>query len=66
MDRQKLVGDLTGWVGNVSTSVLIVFVNKILMKPGTGYGFQFGTLPHSAMDAESMGPARALPPPEIS
>lgn len=40
-DRQKLV-DLTGWVGNVSTSVLIVFVNKLLMRTIGGYGFHYG------------------------
>ena len=34
-------GDLVSWAGNVSTSVFIVFVNKLLMK-STGYGFHYG------------------------
>lgn len=36
-----LVGDVSAWAGNVSTSVAIVFVNKILMN-ATGYGFKYG------------------------
>ena len=34
--------DVAAWFSNVSTSVLIVFVNKLLMK-STGYGFHFAT-----------------------
>ena len=30
------------WFLNVSTSVLIVFVNKLLMDPKKGYAFTFG------------------------
>jgi len=41
--QSKLAGDLVAWGGNVSTSVLIVFINKVLMKT-TGYGFHYGTL----------------------
>lgn len=37
----QLVGDVSAWAGNVSTSVAIVFVNKILMNV-TGYGFKYG------------------------
>ncbi len=37
----QLVGDISAWAGNVSTSVAIVFVNKILMN-ATGYGFKYG------------------------
>ena len=33
--------DLLAWAGNVSSSVLIIFVNKVLMNT-TGYGFQYG------------------------
>lgn len=43
VDAQNLA-DLTAWFGNVSTSVLIVFVNKLVMKVGGGYGFHFGAL----------------------
>eukprot|EP00884_Botryococcus_braunii_P023127 jgi/Botrbrau1/9499/Bobra.0252s0114.1 len=38
----QVVLDLGAWAGNVSTSVLIVFVNKILMS-SRGYGFCFAT-----------------------
>lgn len=37
----QLVGDISAWAGNVSTSVAIVFVNKMLMST-TGYGFKYG------------------------
>ena len=39
--EQLLVMDLLAWAGNVSSSVLIIFVNKVLMNT-TGYGFQYG------------------------
>lgn len=34
--------DVSAWAGNVSTSVLIIFINKILMSR-TGYGFRYAT-----------------------
>lgn len=34
--------DVIAWFMNVSTSVLIVFVNKLLMDPRRGYAFTFG------------------------
>ena len=34
--------DAAAWWLNVSTSVVIVFVNKLLMDPKKGYGFSFG------------------------
>jgi solute carrier family 35, member E3 len=37
----KMFLDLASWAGNVSTSVLIVFVNKVLMS-SRGYGFRYG------------------------
>lgn len=40
--KNKMLGDVLSWAGNVSTSVLIVFVNKIVMKT-TGYGFHYAT-----------------------
>lgn len=40
----SVASDAAAWVGNVSSSVLIVFVNKLLMDPRTGYKFQFGKL----------------------
>lgn len=43
-DTQKRVADGFAWFLNVSTSVLIVFVNKVLMDPKKGYGFTFGEL----------------------
>ena len=36
------VVDAAAWWLNVSTSVVIVFVNKLLMDPKKGYGFSFG------------------------
>ncbi|EFN56685.1 hypothetical protein CHLNCDRAFT_16992, partial [Chlorella variabilis] len=36
----KLLADLGAWAGNVSTSVFIVFINKLLMK---NYGYHFAT-----------------------
>ena len=42
MEKQKWA-DVGAWAGNVSTSVLIVFVNKLLMQVGKGYGFRYGT-----------------------
>ena len=38
--RSKLVYDLGAWAGNVSTSVFIVFVNKMLMK---NFGYHYAT-----------------------
>eukprot|EP00798_Chlamydomonas_sp_ICE-L_P031301 gene31301-6449_t len=35
--------DFVAWFMNVSSSVLIVFVNKVLMDPNWGYGFVFAT-----------------------
>lgn len=41
------VADAIAWGGNVSTSVAIIFINKILMS-STGYGFRYGEqVPHS-------------------
>jgi hypothetical protein len=34
--------DVFAWFLNVSTSVLIVFVNKLLMDAKNGYAFTFG------------------------
>ena len=49
----KLVADLGAWAGNVSSSVFIVFVNKVVMKPfeAGGYGFRYGEHPglHQAL-----------------
>ena len=41
LTEQKIVLDLVAWASNVSSSVLIIFVNKILMQ-ATGYGFKYG------------------------
>ena len=40
----KLIGgsDVAAWALNVSTSVAIVFSNKVLMDPRWGYKFIFG------------------------
>lgn len=40
--EEKLAIDVFAWFLNVLTSVLIVFVNKVLMDPKVGYGFVFG------------------------
>ncbi len=42
--EQKLVMDMVAWAGNVSSSVMIIFINKILMN-ATGYGFKYGGVP---------------------
>ena len=39
-DGNRLM-DAVAWGGNVSTSVAIIFINKILMS-STGYGFRYG------------------------
>ncbi|EFJ41796.1 hypothetical protein VOLCADRAFT_98177 [Volvox carteri f. nagariensis] len=41
--EEKLAMDIFAWFLNVSTSVLIVFVNKVLMDPKIGYRFVFAT-----------------------
>ncbi|GLC37605.1 hypothetical protein PLESTB_001668700 [Pleodorina starrii] len=41
--EEKLAMDVFAWFLNVSTSVLIVFVNKVLMDPHMGYHFVFAT-----------------------
>lgn len=38
---RKILMDVSAWAGNVSTSVLIIFINKVLMSK-TGYGFRYG------------------------
>lgn len=38
---RKILMDVSAWAGNVSTSVLIIFINKVLMSR-TGYGFRYG------------------------
>lgn len=38
--RSKLLADVGAWAGNVSTSVFIVFINKLLMKT---FGYHFAT-----------------------
>jgi solute carrier family 35 protein E3 len=40
--EEKLAMDVFAWFLNVSTSVLIVFVNKVLMDPKMGYHFVYG------------------------
>ena len=40
-EANKLVLDGVAWLGNVSTSVAIIFINKVLMAK-TGYGFVYG------------------------
>lgn len=44
--RSKMLADIGAWAGNVSTSVFIVFVNKLLMKT---FGYHFATTLVSAM-----------------
>lgn len=41
---QKLALDTSAWASNVFSSVLIIFINKVLMSK-TGYGFQYGLPP---------------------
>lgn len=42
-DRSAVAYNVFAWFLNVSTSVLIVFVNKLLMDPKKGYAFTFAT-----------------------
>ena len=42
-DNPKMLGDVLAWSLNVSSSVAIVFVNKILMDPLRGFGFVYAT-----------------------
>jgi solute carrier family 35 protein E3 len=42
-NQSRVLGDVTSFIANVSSSVLIVFVNKVLMDPRHGYGFSFAT-----------------------
>lgn len=51
--KNKMLGDVLSWAGNVSTSVLIVFVNKIVMKT-TGYGFHYGAYDPPATATEKV------------
>lgn len=39
----RLLVDTGAWFGNVSSSILIIFVNKVLMSEA-GYGFRYGIL----------------------
>ncbi len=41
---KKAVTDVFAWFLNVSTSVVIVFINKVLMDDKKGYRFVFGKL----------------------
>ncbi|KAI8462371.1 MAG: triose-phosphate transporter family-domain-containing protein [Monoraphidium minutum] len=41
--KQKQLGDIMAWFMNVSTSVVIVFVNKALIDPKKGHAFTFAT-----------------------
>lgn len=67
---QALIYDGCAWLGNVSTSVLIVFVNKVLMDPQKGYSFTFGASPvntatymnKKASNMCSESPGTELPP----
>ncbi|MEW5316716.1 MAG: hypothetical protein WDW38_008068 [Sanguina aurantia] len=43
MSESRMASDLFAWFLNVSTSVLIVFVNKVLMDNSWGYRFTFAT-----------------------
>lgn len=40
--QHSLLADGFAWSLNVSSAVAIVFVNKVLMQPGSGYAFTFG------------------------
>jgi hypothetical protein len=47
-EDKKLAVDAFAWFLNVSTSVVIVFVNKVLMDDKKGYRFVFGARPAPA------------------
>jgi solute carrier family 35 protein E3 len=38
--------DVMSWFLNVSSSVVIVFANKVLLDAKSGHGFAFGTSTH--------------------
>ena len=50
--KSQLAADGAAWLGNVSTSVAIIFVNKVLMNV-SGYGFRYG-----AQSAPLLDPSR--------
>lgn len=58
--HSKMLADLGAWAGNVSTSVFIVFVNKLLMKH---FAYRFATTLVSHQRA-SFGWKPALSPPQ--
>mmetsp|Transcript_21135 Transcript_21135/g.53726 ORF Transcript_21135/g.53726 Transcript_21135/m.53726 type:complete len:329 (+) Transcript_21135:386-1372(+) len=43
MVQHTWLGHVTAWMSNVATSVVIVFVNKMLMDSEIGYGFAYAT-----------------------
>lgn len=49
MAESRMASDLFAWFLNVSTSVMIVFVNKVLMDNSWGYRFTFGEMAPSAL-----------------
>lgn len=53
--QDKRFMDTAAWAGNVSSSVLIIFVNKVLMS-NTGYGFRYGIV-HTIHIPVSVRPA---------
>lgn len=53
--------DLAAWVANVSTSVMIVFVNKLVMSSTNGYGFRFGAMMPRGRLAPRRAAARPAP-----
>lgn len=50
--RAKLLSDMGAWAGNVTTSVFIVFVNKLLMQK---FGYHFATTLVSVVGGAGVG-----------
>ena len=42
LGKEKELYDVIAWFGNVSSSVLLIYSNKVLMSGSVGYGFRFG------------------------
>ncbi len=50
--KSQLAADSLAWLGNVSTSVAIIFVNKVLMNV-SGFGFRYGARPTACRKAQA-------------
>ena len=62
--KSQLMTDSLAWLGNVSTSVAIIFVNKVLMNV-SGFGFRYGARDSAECIAKPRFAKRACTPPKL-